>query len=178
MHVRPVTFLEQWFAGGYRGDLQDYCEASFFQTGDARIHMMLRTIPRPGEKHNGRLAVTESADNAKTWSEPRMTSYTDCCCRFQFGRLPDGRFFGLSCPDPHGPRSPMVLAVSKNGVVFDRHYVLGDKRHLRPPIAGNDKGGDVYGYPSCEIANGKMYVVFSRCKEDIYVVQLDLIALS
>jgi len=112
-------------AGVYRGDLRNYCEGSFFQTDDGRIHMMLRTVPRPKEQHDGLLAVTESADNGNTWSEPMMTSYADCSCRFHFGRLPHDRcFFGLSCPNPAGGRTPLVLATSKDGVVFDRHYIL------------------------------------------------------
>jgi hypothetical protein len=164
-------------ACAYRKDACNYCEASFFETDDRKIHMMLRTDPLPGQKHNGLLAVTESADHGKTWSEPELTGYTDCGCRFHFGRLPDGRFFGLSCPKPKSGRTPMVLATSKDGVVFDRHYILGDVAATRPRMPGNNKGG-AYGYPTCDIAGGKMYIVFSRAKEDICFTQLDLSALS
>jgi hypothetical protein len=162
-----------------RGDRRNYCEASFFQTDDGIIHMMLRTDPIAPNQHDGLLAVTESADDGKTWSEPVMTSYTDCSCRFQFGRLPDGRFFGLSCPAPRGGRTPMVLATSKDGITFDRHYVLGDlPSNTKPRIPGGDKDRGPYGYPSCDIADGKMYVVYSRHKEDIYFMKLELTALS
>jgi hypothetical protein len=160
-----------------RGDPNFYCEASFFQTDDNKIHMMLRTLPRPRERHNGLLAVTESSDNGRTWSEPQLTNYTDCSCRFHFGRLPDGRFFGLSCPDPKGGRTPLVLATSNDGVVFGRHYILGEVPSSKPRIPGGSKGG-AYGYPTCDIADGKMYIVFSRAKEDIYFTKLDLSQLS
>jgi len=166
----PEGFLK---ACAYRKDPLGYCEGSFFQTDDRKIRMMLRTLPRRGGKHNGLLAVTESADNGRTWSEPVLTAYTDCSCRFQFGRLPNGLFFGLSCPKPGSPRTPMVLATSRDGVVFDRHYVLGDVTPSKPRLAGHAKGG-AYGYPSCEIANGKMYFIFSRNKEDIYFAKLPL----
>jgi BNR repeat-like domain len=164
-------------ACSFRHDLRNYCEGSFFQTDDDRIHMMLRTTLGPNERHLGLLAVTESVDNGKTWSEPMLTSYTDCSCRFHFGRLPDGRFFGLSCPNPKGGRTPLVLATSKDGVIFDRHYILGDDAATKPRMPGNAKGG-AYGYPTCDIAEGKMYIVFSRAKEDIYFIQLDLSTLS
>jgi hypothetical protein len=170
----PEGFLK---ACSYRKDPRDYCEGSFFQTDDGKIHMMLRTLPIGTEKHNGLLAVTESANNGKTWSEPRLTSYTDCSCRFHFGRLPNGQFFGLSCPNPKGARTPMVLATSRDGVVFDRHYILGDAAATKPRLPGHAKGG-AYGYPSCDIANGKMYIVFSRNKEDIYFTKLSLDSLS
>jgi hypothetical protein len=160
-----------------RKDPWNYCEASFFQTDDGKIHMMLRTTPLPGDTHNGLLAVTESADNGATWSEPMLTAYTDCSCRFQFGRLPDGRYFGLSCPKPRSSRTPMVLATSRDGVAFDRHYIVGNDPATKPRLPGLAKGG-IYGYPSCDIANGKMYIIFSRCKEDIYFTKLDLKALS
>jgi hypothetical protein len=160
-----------------RHDPRNYCEGSFFQTDDGTIHMMLRTDPIPPDKHDGLLAVTESTDDGKTWSEPMLTSYTDCSCRFHFGRLPDGRFFGLSCPNPKGSRTPLVLATSKDGISFDRHYILGDSTASKPRMPGGDKGG-AYGYPTCDIADGKMYIVFSRAKEDIYFTKLDLRTLS
>jgi hypothetical protein len=162
----------------FRSDSRNYyCEASFYQTDDGIIHMMLRTVPLPPDKHNGLLAVTESADDGKTWSEPMLTNYTDCSCRFHFGRLPDGRFFGLSCPNPNGARTPLVLALSKDGVSFDRHYILGDSTASKPRMPGKAKGG-AYGYPTCDIAGDKMYIAYSRAKEDIYFMKLDLKLLS
>ena len=162
----------------FRHDSLNYCEASFYQTDDGMLHMMMRTDPMPGQQHSGLLAVTESVDDGKTWSEPRLTSYTDCSCRFQFGRLPDGRFFGLSCPKPKGGRTPLVLAISEDGIVFDRHYLLGDVIAQKPRLPGGDKDRGAYGYPSCDIANGAMYIVFSRSKEDIYFKKLDLSILT
>lgn len=155
-----------------RGDERAYCEGSFYQTDDRRIHMLLRTLPVSGEEHDGLLAVTESSDSGSTWSEPKLTLYTDCSCRSQFGRLSDGRFFGLSCPDPRGPRAPLVLALSRDGVVFDRHYILGDLGRTRSRLTGRSNG--TYGYPSCDIADGMMFIVFSRNKEDICFCRLNL----
>jgi hypothetical protein len=164
-------------ACAFRRDPLNFCEASFFQTDNGIIHMMMRTDPMPKEQHSGLLAVTESSNDGRTWSEPQLTSYTDCSCRFQFGRLPDGRFFGLSCPKPKGGRTPLVLATSRDGVVFDRHYILGDVIGEKPRLPGGDKDRGAYGYPSCDIAEGKMYIVFSRSKEDIYFKKLELSAL-
>jgi hypothetical protein len=84
----------------FRRDPRNYCEASFYQTDDGVLHMMQRIDPIAPNPSEGLLAVTESVDDGVKWSEPMMTSFTDCGCRFQFGRLPDGRFFGLSCPNP------------------------------------------------------------------------------
>ena len=149
-----------------RGDSTKYCEGSFFQTDDGVIHMMLRTSTY-------RLAVTESHDNGETWSEPRMTQYTDCRSRFQFGRLPDGRYFGLSCPKPRSGRTPLILAASEDGVVFDRHYVLGKEAAGKPRMRGSHKGGQ-YGYPYMHIAGKTAYVIYSVRKEDIRLCRFPL----
>jgi hypothetical protein len=159
-----------WTAKAHRGDALAMAEASFFETDDGVIHMLLRTQAYS-------LTVTESRDRGVTWSEPKITAYTDCKCRFHFGRLPDGRYFGLSCPRPASRRTPMVLAVSEDGVAFDRHFVLGDDPAGEPRMKGFAKGGR-YGYPSYHIADGWMYVIYSINKEDIGMCRFPLSALS
>jgi len=148
------------------GDEIHYCEGSFYQTEDSVIHMMLRT-------DRDYLAVTESFDDGETWSEPQLTDYTDCQARFHFGRLPDGRYYGLSCPDPEGGRTPLVLATSEDGVEFDSHYVLGDEPSEGPRIPGHHKGGR-YGYPYSHVLGERVYVIYSIEKEDIALRQFEL----
>ena len=132
--------------------------------------MMLRTTSQPRN-----LAVTESRDSGATWSEPSVTDYTDSGCRFHFGRLPDGRFFGLSCPEPKSRRTPLILATSEDGVVFDRQYILGNE----PADPARESGGTAlahgrYGYPHAHICGDTMYVIYSVCKEDIWVCRFPL----
>lgn len=146
------------------------CEGSFFQTDDGVIHMMLRT------RNAQALAVSESRDNGESWTEPVLTSYTDCHCRFHFGRLSDGRFFGLSCPKPHSARTPLIMATSQDGIFFDKHYVLGDENDFSPRIPGLHKNGR-YGYPNLHITNETCFVIYSINKEDIAVCRFPLQAL-
>ena len=153
----------------HRGDPHGYCEGSFFQTDDGVIHMMLRIADREA----GRLAVTESRDDGITWSEPAVTGYTDACSRFQFGRLPDGRFFGLSCPQPRSRRTPMILATSDDGVVFDRHYLLGGEESAGSRLPGHHKGGR-YGYPVLHLEGDSAYAILSIEKEDVAVCRFRL----
>ena len=173
-------------------------EANFFQTDDGVIHMMMRN------EHSRFLAVTESRDNGETWSRPRLTHVTNSISRSHFGRLPDGRFFYLSTPKPrdekfgedfhqyrfHAERTPAILAVSTDGVVFDRHYVIGDDREeggqassgtdeLRgaPRIPGKAKVGR-YGYPYFHAMGEYGFVIYSKYKEDICVCRFPLSALD
>lgn len=144
----------------YRRDNQTFCEGCFFEMDDGTIRMMLRA---DGKK---RLAVSESKDHGETWSEPQITNYSDCDSRSYFGRLPDGRYYGVNCPEPNSPRTPLVLATSKDGTVFDTHYILGDESCFLARYLGIHKYGR-YGYPSCHIINNMMYVIYSINKEDI-----------
>ena len=163
-----------WYGKRHRGDSSAFCEASCYQTDDGVIHMMLR-IER--SKEVGRLAVAESEDNGSTWSEPKITTFTDANCRFHFGRLPDGRCFGVSCPANGAQRTPMVLAASHDGVVFDKHYVLGSEPATGPRLSGHHKVGR-YGYPSYHILGDYVFVIYSINKEDIAVCRVKLTELS
>lgn len=175
-----------------------FSEANFFQTGDGVIHMMMRN------ERSRFLGVTESRDDGETWSRPCLTGFTNCICRSDFGRLSDGRYFSMSCPKPRGEkpgghfrpyelvaeRTPAILAVSTDGVVFDRHYVIGDDREeggeassrtdeLRgsPRIPGIAKVGR-YGYPYFHSMGECGFVIYSKYKEDICVCRFPLSALD
>jgi hypothetical protein len=144
-----------------------FTEASFHQTDDGVIHMMLRN------ENGDTLGVSESADDGETWSMPRLTAFTDTVCRAHFGRLADGRFFAMSCPRPRSEskdhhRTPMVLAVSKDGITFDRHFILGDEPGIPIRMPGMFKGGR-YGYPYLHVVRDTGYVIYSINKEDITI---------
>jgi hypothetical protein len=157
-----VDSVMGWFFGREkRKDPVIYSEGSFYQTQDRVIHMMLRT-------ETNWLAVSESIDDGVTWAEPVLTEYTDNICRPHFGRLPDGRHFGMTCPSPEGRRTPAVLAISSDGVVFDRHYILGDDVWRPMRIPGFAKGGR-YGYPWLHVDHENGYMIYSIEKEDIGV---------
>ena len=163
----PEGFLK---ACSYRKDPRDYREGSFFQTGDGKIHMMLRTLPPAGEKHNRLLAVTENAGNGRTWSEPMPTGNTDCSCQFQFGRMPNVRLIGLSCPKPGSGRTPMVLATSRDGVVLDRHYILGDATATKPRLPAMPKAARTAIRPA--ILRMGICTSFSRGTKKTYISRL------
>ncbi len=159
---------EFWIVSKKQGWKANLCEGSFYQTDDGVLHMLLRNT---GESHAGRLWITESSDNGLTWSAPVETDFSDTDAKFHFGRLPDGRFYYVGNPIGKG-RIPLVLSLSRDGIRFDQHYILGDT-HYEVRWPGNHKGGE-YGYPTTIIHDMYLYVIVSRQKENIEVLRVAL----
>jgi hypothetical protein len=165
----PSSF---WKVASRQGWPAALCEGSFYQTDDGVLHMLLRNT---GRQFAHRLWLTESRDNGGTWSEPVVTDFSDCDAKFHFGRLPDGRFYYVGNPLA-GSRTPLVLSLSRDGVHFDRHYILGDT-HYERRRRGWAKGGE-YGYPHSMIHDGQLYVIVSRQKEAVEVLRVALAELA
>lgn len=159
-----VARRQQWPTG--------LCEGSFYQTDDGVLHMLLRSTG-PGFRH--RLWVTESRDDGASWSPPVETGFSDTNAKFHFGRLPDGRFYYVGNPIGGG-RTPLVLSLSRDGVRFDRHFILGETPYAQRQ-KGRHKGGQ-YGYPHTLLHDGHLCVIVSRQKEAVEVLRVPLAALD
>ena len=159
--IELVTRARGWAAPLLR-------EGSFFQTDDGVIHMMLRS--------NGPvLWCTESRDGGTTYGEPYPTEFTDDKSKFHFGRLPDGRFYAVGNPVAGGGRNPLVLSLSEDGENFNLRYILRDEPYEQQ-FPGMYKGG-LYGYPHSLIADGYLYVIYSKRKEAVEITRVPLSAL-
>lgn len=165
----PASFWRVARTNGWDAAL---CEGSAFQTDDGVIHVPLRST---GRQFRHRLWLTESRDNGVSYAAPAETEFSDTNAKFQFGRLPDGRFFYVGNPVGAG-RTPLVLALSRDGVNFDRNFILGDQPYVmaRPGWA---KGGE-YGYPNVLVHMDWLHVIVSRQKEGIEVLRVKLEAVT
>jgi hypothetical protein len=161
----PASFREGAARSGWPAAV---CESSFFQTDDGTIHMLLRNDARAYAWH---LWETESRDDGATWSEPALTQFSNGRSKFHFGRLPDGRFYCVGNQIGNN-RMPLVLSVSKDGVRFDRQYILGET-HYEKKRDGWAKGGE-YSYPHSLLHDGYLYVVVARVKEAEQVIRVRL----
>lgn len=138
-------------------------EGAFFQTDDGVLHMVLRS-------NTPWLWVADSSDDGKSWSPPTQTQFSDNGTRFHFGRLPDGRFYYVGCPDQTGgSRWRLVLSLSQDGVRFDKHYVLADEKYV---TQCDSKQGGQYGYPHTLFHDGYICTIFSRLKEAVEVLRV------
>lgn len=147
------------------------CEGSFYQTDDGIIHMLLRSA---GATFAGFLWLTESRDEGQNWSRPIATTFPDNDHKFHFGRLADGRFYYVGCPVsfPRERRSPLVLSLSEDGKLFDRHFIIADSPYVRRS-EGRYKAGQ-YGYPTAFEKDGHLYIIVSRQKEGVEALRVNL----
>jgi hypothetical protein len=74
----------------------------------------------------------------------------------------------MTTPSPEGRRTPAILALSNDGVAFDKHFILGDDAWRPMRFPGLNKGGR-YGYPWLHVDGEFGYMIYSVEKEDIGV---------
>lgn len=147
-------------------DCRLICEGSFYETDDKVLHMLLRS-------NSNWLWLTESRDDGVTWTPPVKTEFSDDNTKFHCGRLPDGRWYVVSCPITNkGARNPLVISLSKDGEDFDQAYIIRDEKYDQI-FEGLYKGG-LYGYPHTLIHDGIMYVIYSKHKEAVEITRIKL----
>jgi hypothetical protein len=70
-----------------------------------------------------------STDNGRTWTQPVQTDFPDARSKFHGLRMSDGRYALVSNSHPKR-RDPLTLAISDDGLVFDRLYhLVGGQRN-------------------------------------------------
>jgi hypothetical protein len=73
-----------------------------------------------------------STDAGRTWSTPVATDFPDARSKLYGCRLKDGRYVLVSNSNPK-KRDPLTLAVSRDGLVFDRLFYVVGGRHVDYP---------------------------------------------
>ncbi len=163
----PSTFWDV----AERSHLSNLCEGAFYQTDDGVLHMMLRSSGKSWPPPSFNLWESRSTDNGATWDRPRETAFSNTDAKFHFGRLPDGRYYSVGNP-LRVDRVPLVVSVSRDGVTFDQHFVIGDQRYKRR-FDGGSKGGE-YSYPHSVVFDGRLHVIAARQKETVEVFSVAL----
>ena len=139
-------------------------------------------LPAPTKESDGpEASPTGEFGRACEWSAPVYTTIPDSPSRTCAAPLPDGSIYLLSNPGPG--RDPLVISVSRDGLVFDRHLlVISATAAGAPPYPCHfskecDSG---FQYPSALWVEGssELLVFYSTNKEDIGLTSIPLAALQ
>ncbi len=110
-------------------------------------------------RHSGFLYRSFSIDSGRTWSKPTKTNFPDATSKINGLRVSDGRYVLVSNANPRG-RDPLVISVSKDGMVFDRMgYLIGGRRVDYPHIIEHE---------------GHLLVAFSGGKQTVEILKIPL----
>ncbi len=140
-------------------------EASWYQTDDYVIHVMIRS-------DTNRIWMTESYDNGETFTDVYPTNFATEATMANFGRLPDGRFYFVGTSRYGSNRYPLVLQISDDGYNWDREYILRDEKYELQQ-SGWAKNG-YYAYPEVLIQDDYMYIFYSKQKEVMELTRVKL----
>ena len=140
--------------------------AAGWQGPDGTLHYVSRFGPR--------LWHAASADGGQTWSPLTIQpEFTDSPSRKVFGMLPNGQVYYLGNPIPNS-RAQLVLALSDDGWHFDRARVVRWEP-VAPQFPSPRKNYQPgYEHVSAVVHDGKLYAVYSICRERIELSVVDL----
>jgi hypothetical protein len=110
-------------------------------------------------KKRGFLYRSFSTDSGRTWSRPVRTNFPDASSKFRGLRLVDGRYVLVSNANPK-KRDPLVISVSRDGLVFDQMGWLVGGRHVD--------------YPHVIEHDGHLLVAFATAKATVEVLRFPL----
>ena len=148
-------------------------EPTWFERPDGTLVVLLRSRP-----NDFWLYASESTDHAVSWSKPVRTNFPDATARSCGGNLPDGTAYIINnstqTPRPNIPalgiRNPLTIALSKDGRVFDRAYVIRNEPTRKRFDSGTKANG--WQYPAAVVWNDYLYVIYSINKEDVGVSRI------
>lgn len=110
-------------------------------------------------KRSGFLYRAFSTDNGNTWSRPVRTNFPDATSKFSGLKLNDGRYVLVSNSNPN-KRDPLTIAISDDGLVFNKMGYLVGTRHVD--------------YPHVIEYDGNLYVAFSGAKQTVEVLKIPI----
>ena len=113
-----------------------------------------------------------STDEGESWTAPAETDIPDSRSKQCAGNLPDGRAFWVGNPTGNKSRRALVLAVSADGLLFDKAWLLAGPSDL--PARRHDGRYKTlgYSYPKAIILNGSLWITFSINKEDAALIRI------
>jgi hypothetical protein len=143
-----------------------YTEPSFFLRRDGTVVATLRN-------YSGNLHGCRSADGGQTWTVPTPTNFPDSTARTSAGNLPDGTVYLINNSMPtQFDRSLLTIALSRDGTLFNRAYLLRGEPTKRRYDGKHKLDG--WQYPHAVVWKDALFVAHSINKEDVSVTRIAL----
>lgn len=158
MIIGGVQDFDQWQSipvTNYRDDELAAEEPQWWTLPDGNLVALFRD-----NGGSGYLFRSFSTDNGRTWTRPVKTNFPDSRSKFFGMKLSDGRYALVSNPDPGGKRDPLTLAISDDGLVFNKMYYI--------------VGGRWVDYPHMMEHNGYLYIAHSGGKQSVEIQRISI----
>lgn len=156
------------------GQVTREIEPSWFLRRDGAMVMLFRDQESTYKK-----LASMSGDRGATWTKAVETDMPDSRAKQSAGNLPDGTAYQVSNPVNANRRSPLVVALSRDGFLFDKAFVLRSGGKELQPLRYAGKAKTLgYDYPKSMVHAGYLYVGYSVNKEDVEYTRVPLTSLA
>ncbi|MFZ5941237.1 MAG: exo-alpha-sialidase [Bacteroidota bacterium] len=148
-------------------------EPSWFLRSDGAPVMLFRDQAGTCKK-----LASLSVDSGATWTRPVLTMVPDSRSKQCAGNLPDGSAYMVYYPSGTTDRFPMALALSRDGFLFDRCFLLRSSEELEPMSYPGKYKRPGYSYPKSVVWGSWLYIVYATNKEEIQLTRIPLKSLE
>jgi hypothetical protein len=160
-------------------DGAELIEPFTYRARDGGYVLLMRAWGHPRNPvHNNRMYVSFS-NNLYAWSAPQPTDIPDSPSRAEAVTLANGTVLLIGNQIAHTldtglylDRDPLTVAVSADGLVFNRVYALradAPRSYRFAGVSGRNLG---FGYSSSLVHDGWLYTLYSIGKEDIGITRV------
>lgn len=157
------------FEGEDRGKQSRELEPSQFLQADGTVTMIFRD-----QSSSFRKLASYSNDRGVSWTKPTVTAIPDARTKQCAGNLPDGTAYMVCCPVNGKQRFPLILLLSKDGLLFNKGALLRSGGTSDLPARRYDGKYKTlgYNYPKALVYDGWLYVSYATNKEDVQYTRI------
>ena len=149
-------------------------EPSLFIQSNSNIVMVFRD-----QFSSYKRLASVSTDNGESWSETILTNMPDSRSKQSAGNLPNRAAYLVGNPVSNKQRFPLAIALSRNGEVFTKAYLLRSGGSNLQPLRYEGKYKRAgYHYPKSMVAGNFLYVAYTTNKEDVEYTRIPLDSLN
>ena len=174
LRVNPVytddpAALKGWKEAAFPAGEGSPLEPTQYLAPDGRLVMFFRDQASSFVK-----LASVSEDQGASWTPPTKTNIPDSRSKQCAGTLPDGRTFWVGNPTGSKSRRALVLALSKDGFLFDKAYLLAGPEDL--PLRRSEGRYKTlgYNYPKAAVLGDALWISLSINKEDAVLYRVPL----